>query len=277
MLMGCALTVSAVSAIVLCLCLGAFESLVWLWLLPVGFVVSFVVFVLLAIGFLWILGLPVDMDKPREQDSKFYRAIANLYVDGALALLWMRVHTEGLEKLPKDRRFLMVCNHIHILDPVTLLSLFKKSQLAFISKRENYDLFAIGKIMHMFLCQSLNRENDREALKTILRCVQLLKDDKASVAVFPEGYTSQDGKLHGFRHGVFKIAQRANVPIVVCTIQSTNRVFRNILRLRPTDIALHLLDVIEPEELKGVTTVQIGEQVHAIMAADLGPENVAAE
>ena len=95
-----------------------------------------------------------------------------------------------------------------------------------------------------------------------------------SVAVFPEGYTSMDEKLHPFRSGVFKIAQKAQVPIVVCTLQNTQYVFRNALRLKRTDVHLHLLDVIPAEELKGVTTVDIGNRVHAMMAEDLGPENV---
>lgn len=86
-----------------------------------------------------------------------------------------------------------MCNHLNDLDPLSLLKHFKKSQLAFISKRENDEKFIVGKLMHKILCQPINRENDREALKTIVKCIQILKEDKASIAVFPEGYTSRDG------------------------------------------------------------------------------------
>ena len=138
-------------------------------------------------------------------------------------------------------------------------------------------MFVVGKLMHKILCQMINRENDREALKTILKCIKIIKEDKASICVFPEGYTSLDGKLHRFRSGVFKIAQKANVPIVVCTIQNTQNVFHNISHLRPTKVRFHLVAVIPPEELKGVTAVEVGERVHTLMAEDLGPELVAAE
>ena len=67
------------------------------------------------------------------------------------------------------------------------------------------------------------------------------------------------------------------MPIVVCTLQNTQHIFRNALHLRHTDVELHLLDVIPAEQLKGVTAVEIGERVHAMMAADLGPDKVAAE
>ena len=171
----------------------------------------------------------------------------------------------------------MVCNHINDLDPVTLLAYFKKSQLAFISKRENTTMFMVGKFMHKLMCQLINRENDREALKTILTCIRLIQEDEVSVAVFPEGYTSMDGKLHPFRSGVFKIAQKAKVPIVVCTLQNTNKVFANIRKLKPTDVHLHLLGVIPAEELVGVSAVEIGNRVHAMMAEDLGPDLVLQE
>ena len=37
--------------------------------------------------------------------------------------------------------------------------------------------------MHKILCQRVNRENDREALKTILKCIDILKKDKASIGM----------------------------------------------------------------------------------------------
>lgn len=173
-----------------------------------------------------------------------------------------------MEKLPQHGRFLLVCNHLSILDPVMLLGCLRTGQLAFISKRENNKLPVVNKLMHKTLCQLINRENDRDALLTILTCVDILKQDKANIAVFPEGYTSRDGRLQPFRNGVFKIAQRAKVPIVVCTIRGTPAVFRNFLHLRHSHVYLDLLAVIPPEELKGQTK-EVGDRVHAIMAMDL--------
>jgi 1-acyl-sn-glycerol-3-phosphate acyltransferase len=134
----------------------------------------------------------------------------------------------------------------------------------------------IGLLMRRILCQFVNRENDREALKTILKCISILKEKKASVAVFPEGRKSTDRfLLHHFRPGVFKIAQKSNVPLVVCTLMGTQNILPNARKLRRTHIRLNLLEVIPAAELKGITTVDIAHRVHGIMAADLGAENVA--
>ena len=46
------------------------------------------------------------------------------------------------------------------------------------------------------------------------------------------------------------------------------------MRLKPTHVHLHLIDVLTPEQLEGLTAVEIGNRVHAMMAEDLGPELV---
>ncbi|MBR5022743.1 MAG: 1-acyl-sn-glycerol-3-phosphate acyltransferase [Oscillospiraceae bacterium] len=277
MIKNVGLILSALIAAVICALTGGFESYHWLWILPVGFLASLLVLALLFFLVLWLSCAFVDIEKPQERDSKFHRFMVSHTAQLVLSILRMKVHTKGLEQIPGDGRFLLVCNHINDLDPVTLLAYFKKSQLAFISKRENASMFIVGKIMHKIQCQRINRENDKEALRTIINCIKIIQEDKASIGVFPEGYTSMDGLLHPFRSGVFKIAQKANVPIVVCTLQNTNKVFRNMKKLKATHVHLHLIKVLQPEELKGKTAVEVGELVHSMMAEDLGPDLVLAE
>jgi 1-acyl-sn-glycerol-3-phosphate acyltransferase len=268
MLLGAMTILSTVAAVVTFVLTGVF------WTLPLAFVGSFLGLGVVVFLVLWISCLCVDLNKPQEEESKYFRFLMKLIPRTVLTILLARVHTRGLEQTPTEGRFMLVCNHINDLDPVTLMGYFPNSQLAFITKRENMSMFLVGKIMHKILCQPINRENDKEALKTILKCISLIKEDKASVAVFPEGYTSMDGLLHRFRHGVFKIALKTKVPIVVCTLQNTNKVFKNIAKLKKTDVHLHLLKVIQPEEYEGLTAVELGERIHKLMADDLGPDLV---
>ena len=264
----------AVGAI-LCLLTGAFDSYHWMWQLPLF---SLGMLVLLLVGaFLYLLLLchRVDLDKEQEYDDRHYRKVLELYVESALPVLRVNVRTKGMNKVPTDRRFLLVCNHCNNIDPVLLLDKFAGHQVAFISKKENKDMFLVGKVMHKLLCQLIDRENDREALKTSLKCVEILKEDKASIGVFPEGYILPHRKLHAFRPGVFKIAQKAKVPIVVCTLKDTANAIVNLLHYRPSYIELSVLQVIEPEEYAGKKTVQIADEIYRMMAQDLGPDRVA--
>ena len=241
-----------------------------LWFVPMLFLGSYLLLLVLAFVVLCLFSAAVDMDEPQEHDSRLYRAVMYLYIEALIPLVGLKIETAGLEKTPKEGRFLLVCNHQNESDPGILLHYFKNSQLAFISKKENNTMFVVGKFMHKILCQLVNRENDREALKTILKCIQLIKEDKVSIGVFPEGGIKQIGKLAHFRNGVFKIAQKAKVPIVICTLKNTDDILRNAAKRKPTDVELHLVDVIPPEALAGRTTVDIAEQVYETMIADLG-------
>ena len=258
-----------------CACAGAFASLSWLWMLPVGFAVSFLLLLLVAFLFLLYLCSRVDQNVPQEGDDPLYRKVTNLYIQSLIPVLRVHVKLKGGEKLPAEGRFMLVCNHVSLVDPIMLMYAMPKRQLAFVAKRESRDMFVIGPMMHKLQCQLINRENDKEALKTILRCIQILKEDKASIGVFPEGGINNDLKFHHFRPGVFKIAQKTKVPVVVCTLKGTKDVLPNLAKLKRSDVLVSVLTVIPPEEFENVTTVDLANRIHKIMADDLGPDEVA--
>ena len=242
------------------------------WMIPVIAAGSWLALLLAAFVVLLISCAVVDVKKPQEHDSPYYRKVMEIVIEALVSVVRVRIRTTGLENTPRDGRFLLVCNHQSIADPAILLHCFRRSQLAFISKQENENMFIVGKVMHKTMSQLINRENDREALKTILKCIQLIKDDEVSIGVFPEGGIKEEGKLAHFRSGVFKIAQKADVPIVVCTLKNSADVLPNFFKLKPTDVQMDLLGVIPAEELKGRTAVDVGEQVYGMMIANLGED-----
>jgi len=251
----------------------AFLTLQWLWLLPLGFAGAFLVLLVLAFAFLLAVIGVLKPGAAYTHDSRFYRTVTNWYIDLIISLVGLKFETQGLEKRPTQGRFLLVSNHLHEIDPGVLMHFFPKSQLAFIAKQEVLNMFLIGKLLPRLLGQFLNRENDREALKTILTCIRLLKEDEASVGVFPEGGINELRKFKHLKPGVFKIAQKAKVPIVVCTLRNTHRVLPNLMKLKRTTVSVHVLEVIEPAWMEGKTTVEIADYVHGLIAADLGAEN----
>jgi len=243
-----------------------------LWFLPALFVGCFLGLLLVAFLVLCLFAAAVDMSKPQEQDSRLYRTVTHLYIDLLIPLVRLKMEVSGLEKTPPEKRILLVCNHQNEADPGILMHYFKDKQLSFIAKKEANSMFLIGQFMHKMVCQLINRENDREALKSILKCIQLLKEDEVSIGAFPEGGIFEKDKLHHFRSGMFKIAQKANVPIVVCTLKGTSDLFHNMKRLKPTHVRLHLVDVIPAEEVKAANTVELSNRIYQMMLNDLGPE-----
>ena len=268
---------SLVLAAVTCLIVGAFESYMWLWLLPLVALAAAVAQILLVAAYALLLAARVKPDQEQDGESPLYRRFAELAIDSVVPLVRIGVKTKGLEKVPAQGRFVLMCNHVNDLDPLPILYALPKRQLAFVAKQEVRKMFMVGPFLQKLQGQFINRENDREALKTILNCIRILKEDKGSIAVFPEGRIHDDRKFHRFRPGVFKIAQKAKAPIVVCTLKNSRYLTNNLTRLKRTDTELTVLTVIYPEDYEGKTTTDLAEEVYQIMAADLGPENVAQE
>ena len=257
--------------------MGAFESYTWLWTLPLLAVGCFVVMMLCLYGYLDLMSRRVDKSVEQDGDDPRYRKLVETMVDSLLPLVSLNVKAKGVEKVPTEGRFMLVCNHTCDLDPAPILYALPGRQLAFIAKKEVRDFYLIGSFLHKIQGQFINRENDREALKTIIKCIQIIKEDKGSVAVFPEGRIHDDRKFHHFRPGVFKIAYKTKVPVVVCTLKNNRDMLKNLLHCKGTDVQFSVLEIIQPEEFLDVPTTELAERVYQIMAADLGPENVAEE
>ena len=274
MLLGLLCALSFMAAVLLCAGTGAFDTFAFLWLIPVGFLGTFLVLLALGFGIFLLICRFIDPEKQREKETPWFRWLVMEIIQVLFAVLPIRLRTKGFEKAPADGRFLLVCNHLDNIDPAFLLHCFRQHPIAFVAKREAKNMFLVNKVMPMLLCPYINRENDKEALKTILRCISFLKTDTVSVGIFPEGRINQYRKLAHFRPGVFKIAQKAQVPIVVCTLQGTNHALKKVMKLQPAPVDVHLLEVLPPEFIADKTTVEVAEYVYDLMAKDLGPENV---
>ena len=246
-----------------------------LWQLPLLFIGCFLGLVLLFLLVLVVSCLFVDPKKLVEKPSPYFRFLLNQFSRLAFDLGGVRVHVTGLEKVPRKGRFLLISNHLFAFDPIVFYYAMPWAELAFISKTENFSLYIVAQVMRKILCLPLDRNNDREALKAILKAIQFIKEDKASIAVLPEGGTSKSGLLHPFRNGAFKIAQKANVPIVVCALSNTKAILKNMFRRR-TDVHLDVLDVIPAETVASLkTTVEIGDYAHKILSEGLAKRGVA--
>ena len=239
------------------------------WKCPLGF--ALIVFGLVALHFGFAVSslLLVDTNKPADKYSKFYRAIINATLPMFFKISGVKIHTEGLELVPDEGRFLFVCNHIDNFDPVVILSVLPHCELGFIGKKEIYQKMPIvAKAMHKLHGLPIDRENNREAVKTIIKAVNIIKENKASIGIFPEGYASQSGELLPMRNGAFKIAYKANVPVVVAVIDGTKPLRRTIFR-KKQDVYFRVLEVIPAQELQEINSAELGDKVSAIMKQGL--------
>ncbi len=235
------------------------------YMIPLIFAAQIAIFFVLQAITVVLMTLFVNLKK-EPRDTFVYRFLIIKWVEMVVYLMGVRIHATGLEKVPQRERFLLVCNHIHDLDPVPIyIKLFEK-RLAFIGKKEVEKLFPfVFKIMHKMHGLPIDRENNREAAKTIINATRLIKSGECSVAVFPEGYV-KGGELQPLRNGSLKIATKSGAKIVVCSLVGTRDITKNMFR-RKTHVYFDVLDVIETKD--NPHTAELGDQIHEMMRVSI--------
>lgn len=207
-----------------------------------------------------LIGAFVKTDRPLEKQHRIYPR--NCYLFSSLACTYggARVHVIGKDKLPKDERLLFVSNHRSLFDPLSVLVGLREYNISFVSKPSNMKLPALGNVAYGAGFLPIDRENDRQALKTILTAANYIKNGLCSIFIYPEGTRSKlpDMQMLPFHAGSFKIAQRAGCPLAVLASVGTDKVFKNIFRRR-TDITIEVLEVIPAEMVKAMSTAELSE------------------
>jgi 1-acyl-sn-glycerol-3-phosphate acyltransferase len=70
-----------------------------------------------------------------------------------------------------------------------------------------------------------------------------------SIVVFPEGRRTDDGHIHPFKHGAFRLAKEFDLPIVPITINGSYKVMsRTMFHVQPGIITLTIHEPIAPEQ-----------------------------
>jgi len=223
---------------------------------------------LVYLAFLSVCALLVTK-KEYDKDSTFYRSLLNNSTRNILTLLRIHVHVTGMEKMPRDTKCLFVSNHRSNYDPIITWYVFKNWHLAYISKKENFSIPIFGRIIRKCCFMAIDRKNIRNAVPTIRKAGELLREGEVSIGVYPEGTRSRTGDLLPFHDCTFKIALFGEAPIVVLSLSGTENIFRNIRRLHRSDVKLSVLTVIPPSRVSVMKSSEIGGEVRVLIENDL--------
>ena len=216
---------------------------------------------ILHVLFLFIITAFVKV-KDYESQSRFYRSVFIYYLKLILFFSRVKVITSGMEQLSGiDGDFLLVGNHRSDFDPIITLVALKNKDFAFISKPENFKIPIVRKFLYKGLHVPIDRENARNALKTVNLTAARIKGGVMSYGVYPEGTRSKGKNLLPFHDGVFKIAQKAEAPIVVAGVTGTETVHKRA-PWRRTVVHFDILDVLDVEKVKALSSHELASLAH---------------
>lgn len=179
------------------------------------------------------------------------------------------VNVHNAEKVPRNRSVVFYANHQSYFDVIAMLGYFDMP-VAFISKIEIRKIPFIGRWMDLMGCVFLVRKNVKQSIAAMAKAVENVKNGY-SLAIFPEGTRSKTCKLAEFKPGSFKLAFRAEAPIVPVSFSGTRALLEEGgVKSGVVDIVFH--DPIETKNLSRDEQSLIPEKVRQIVLTGLPAE-----
>lgn len=224
--------------------------------IPIFYLVWFLIYIII----LFVWSLFINKKKVINKPNKFYYWILRQTSTQLVLLSNTKVYVTGLDKIPNDKRVLFVSNHTSNFDQIVLLKVLKQKPIICITKPENEKIPIMGAFIHKTGYITIDRKNNFNALSSILKGVIYLKNDLADMYVAPEGTRSKSGELLPFKAGAFKIATKAEAPIVVISLLNCNKIHKNF-PFKRTHVYMDVINVIYSEEYETMNSVEISDFV----------------
>jgi 1-acyl-sn-glycerol-3-phosphate acyltransferase len=150
-------------------------------------------------------------------------AMARAWARTLLAVSRVKVRVEGLEKIKEDGSYVFVSNHLSYMDtPVALANI--PVQFRFLAKRGLFQIPFLGWHLARAGHIPVPRGDARAAVKTMTLAAEVVREQKISLLIFPEGGRSRKGEMRPFMEGAAYIAIRAGVPLVPVGLKGTREV-----------------------------------------------------
>jgi 1-acyl-sn-glycerol-3-phosphate acyltransferase len=169
--------------------------------------------------------------------------MARVWAKMLLRIGFVRVETEGMEKLDPQAPYVLASNHSSYFDtPVIVASI--PLQFRFFAKKGLFSIPFLGTHLQRAGHFPVVRGDPRGSLKSMGESARQIREKRISVLLFPEGGRSENA-LREFKEGAAHIAIRAGVPLVPVGITGA----RNVLRMHSAHV------------MPGTVRIRIGDPI----------------
>jgi 1-acyl-sn-glycerol-3-phosphate acyltransferase len=209
----------------------------------------------------WIIG----KFSPMTKDISSLRMVQAIFK----FILWItgaKVTVIGEENVPKDQAVLYIGNHRSYFDIIITYARCPRLT-GYIAKKDMEKVPLLRTWMRRLHCLFIDRENVKEALKTILAGIDNVKNG-ISMCIFPEGTRNKtDDLMLPFKEGSFKIAEKSGCPIIPMAITNSADVLEaHMPRVKKAHVIVEYGKPIYPNELDKEQKKKIGAYCQDVIA-----------
>ena len=196
--------------------------------------------------------------------------VAMKTVRASLRIAKIRVRVEGLENIPPGV-CIFAANHISNVDPIAFVPAIPR-RVSVLLKTELFRIPILSTAMRLAKFVPVDRADKEAAVASVNVALGVLKEG-LSLAVYPEGTRSPDGRLRPFKKGTFALAIEAGVPIVPVSISGAQHLMRKgEWTMRPGEIVVRFGPSVDASQYTMERRMELLARVEELVAAGL-PED----
>ena len=227
-----------------------------LWI-PLGLILA--ILTILIMAYIFLLACP-----KKDPMHKFRHFILRNAVIWACWFLHVKIEAEGQENIPTDKTFVVYANHKSNMDPVIIYLTLHRLCTA-IGKKSLFKNYFMRLVAQVWGAIPIDRDNDREAAKTMVRSIKHCKEGW-NIIIFPEGgIKSRDcDEMVNLRAGAYKLAMKANALILPVSIIGSAQISK-LPKWKRKVVKVIYHKPVEPSFYEGKNTTEVGLYVEDII------------
>lgn len=134
--------------------------------------------------------------------------------------LFFSIETKGKENFPKRNGFIVACNHVSFLDPITIGYVCPR-KLYYFAKSSLFKIKVLSNLIKILGAIPVERETEMSLV--LRKGLEILRKGEG-ILIFPEGTRSVDGLIKDGKPGIGFLAFKSKVPVIPVRLKGTDKI-----------------------------------------------------
>jgi 1-acyl-sn-glycerol-3-phosphate acyltransferase len=210
---------------------------------------------MIGVGLALIFGVLMSYIFPARIWDPWFKGLMRLWFHA----LFIRVETEGADRIRRDRTYVFMSNHVSLFD-VPLLAGYIPVFVRGVEADRQFKWPVYGWAVKRFGNIPINRDSVHASISSIRKAVRKLKEG-ISIVIMPEGHRTLDGKMRPFKKLPFFLVKEAGCDLAPIGISGLFHLkAKESWIIRPTRIKIKFGDPISSEIIRGMSEQKVMEQ-----------------
>lgn len=214
------------------------------------------------------LGLPFILLQNLLKNKRFFDPLIKIVCHLIPLSFGIRIKTIGKELLDPEKSYVFISNHVNIFDPILLFGYIPHCVRG-VELESHFSWPLWGAVVRGLGNIPISQKDVKSAIESLEKAGDVIKKG-TSIAMFPEGHRTRDGKLQEFKRGPYRLVRNAEVDLVPVVLKGLwERKSVHSLFVRPGLVEIIFTRPIPSHEIKTCSDRELRSRTKEIIQKTL--------